>query len=134
MTLYVDSSAFARRYLQHERGHDRCVDHMADDPSWATSRVSTVEVARALHGAIAREQAVPLVLDAFQEDLAETVLVDVDQVTLALAREVAIDTGVRTLDAIHLASALRLADDELEFLTYDEQQARAAQRIGLRVA
>lgn len=39
----------------------------------------------------------------------------------------------RTLDAIHVASALSLGDDPHAFVTYDDRQAAAARKGGLRV-
>jgi predicted nucleic acid-binding protein len=40
---------------------------------------------------------------------------------------------LRTLDAIHVASALSLGDDLLAFVTYDERQAIAARLAKLPV-
>jgi predicted nucleic acid-binding protein len=40
---------------------------------------------------------------------------------------------MRTLDAIHLATALRSAADLDSFVTYDDRQAKAAVAAGLAV-
>ncbi|MGH9175191.1 MAG: type II toxin-antitoxin system VapC family toxin, partial [Vicinamibacterales bacterium] len=40
---------------------------------------------------------------------------------------------LRTLDAIHVAAALVLDLDDLEFITYDQRMARAATAHGLKV-
>lgn len=40
---------------------------------------------------------------------------------------------LRSLDAIHLATAVSIGDRNLEFVTYDERQAEAARQAGLRV-
>lgn len=40
---------------------------------------------------------------------------------------------LRTLDAIHVASALSLGGDLRAFVTYDERQASAARKAGLPV-
>jgi len=40
---------------------------------------------------------------------------------------------VRALDAIHLASALRLGDSLSAFVSYDARQLEAAERLGLPV-
>ena len=42
-------------------------------------------------------------------------------------------TGLRALDAIHVASALRLGDEVDTFVTYDLRQAFAARAMGLHV-
>jgi predicted nucleic acid-binding protein len=41
--------------------------------------------------------------------------------------------SLRTLDAIHIATALSLALPDLAFVTYDDRQAMAARTCGLRV-
>ncbi len=41
--------------------------------------------------------------------------------------------ALRALDAIHVASALRLGRDVDAFVTYDDRQASAARTAGLRV-
>ena len=40
---------------------------------------------------------------------------------------------LRTLDAVHLATALALGDDLLEILTYDGRMAEGARLLGLPV-
>ena len=40
---------------------------------------------------------------------------------------------LRSLDAIHLASALSIGDDPEAFVTYDERLAEAAREAGLNV-
>lgn len=42
-------------------------------------------------------------------------------------------TGLRALDAIHVASAMRLGGEVDTFVTYDVRQASAAGAIGLHV-
>jgi uncharacterized protein len=41
--------------------------------------------------------------------------------------------SLRTLDAIHLATAVSLVLPDLDFLTYDDRQAAAARALGLAV-
>lgn len=51
-------------------------------------------------------------------------------------RRTAIELGHATLgwlDAIHVATAIAIADRDLEFVTYDARQADAARTAGLRV-
>ena len=40
---------------------------------------------------------------------------------------------LRSLDAIHIATALAVGDRDLQFVTYDDRQAGAARQAGLRV-
>lgn len=59
--------------------------------------------------------------------------------TVPLTREVVLGAGllpvplVRSLDAIHLATALRLHPHVRPFITYDKRQAAAARALGLDV-
>ena len=51
-------------------------------------------------------------------------------------RRVAIELGDRTLkslDAIHIATALAIGERNLLFITYDDRQAEAARSAGLKV-
>jgi predicted nucleic acid-binding protein len=51
-------------------------------------------------------------------------------------RRRAVDISIGTLksmDAIHVATALTIADRDLEFITYDDRQAEAARSAGLKV-
>jgi len=60
------------------------------------------------------------------------VLVEISAQVRALAQTVT-PPAVRTLDAIHLASALRLSDQLTSFVTYDRRLADAAIAAGLTV-
>jgi predicted nucleic acid-binding protein len=131
--LYVDSSAFSKRFLQDEELHDECVEIMAAADEWATSRLTLVETPRALHQTTTPFTARQLT-NVFDTEVLDSLLVDIDRMTLAMARDVAIQTGIKSLDAIHLASALRVADGALSVLTYDKQQTAAAAQLGLRLA
>jgi len=60
------------------------------------------------------------------------VLVEISAQVRALAQTVT-PPAVRTLDAIHLASALPLSDQLTSFVTYDRRLADAAIAAGLTV-
>lgn len=101
--------------------------HLADGPVLATSRLAVVEVPRATALANPRPEVQREVADL----LASCLLVDVtDGVLLAAAALTSLT--VRTLDAIHLASALRIEPDEL--VAYDRRLIAAAAGHGLVVA
>ena len=42
--------------------------------------------------------------------------------------------GLRTFDAIYVASALQLGDELADFVSYDRRQLAAAERLGLRTS
>lgn len=94
--------------------------------SLASSAIAVVEVLRAVRIA----EPGPAGAQRAHRRLDETVLVDV---TRDLLLEAASYTSarVRTLDAIHLVSALRLGTREI--LVYDERLAEAAATAGLEV-
>ena len=130
MTLYVDSSALLKRYVdEHDSG--AAVGLMASDPVLVTSRLTEVEVrrnlARLLDGAAlaGTRRRLSTDLDAFA-------LVSLDAVTCNEAARIAEQTLCRSLDALHLAAALR-AGHATTVLTFDVRQAQVARAVGLSV-
>ena len=101
--------------------------HLANGPLLATSRIALVEVPRATSLA----NPAPEVEEETERLLASCMLVSVTDDLLRAAGGLA-STAVRTLDAIHLASALRVEPAEL--VTYDRRLASAAAERGLSVA
>ncbi|MHB1138567.1 MAG: type II toxin-antitoxin system VapC family toxin [Microthrixaceae bacterium] len=130
MTLYVDSSALLKRYVDD---HDSAaaIAHMSSDPVLVTSRVTEIEVRRNLTRLLGGAA-----LDAsrrrFAVDLDAFALVVVDAATCNEASRIAEQTLCRSLDSIHLASALR-AGSATTLLTFDRRQADAARMLGLSV-
>jgi predicted nucleic acid-binding protein len=70
----------------------------------------------------------------FEELYADLVTVGVDQELAVRAGEYAEDLGLRGYDAVHLATALELGDDEVVVVTWDRDLARATERVGWGVA
>ena len=119
---YFDASALVK--LSHaEPCSQALIDYLNTDTIDAsTSIIADVEVRRALRRVgVAGDQAVRgFYLVALDDDI----------------RAEAARLGspfVRALDAIHLATALAIADNQLEFITYDDRQAEAARAAGLKV-
>lgn len=112
-----------------EEPESEALAHYVDEvnPVLATSRVALVEVVRAVGlanpSADARDEAIRAVKSCL--------LVDVTDVVLRSAAGLASLT-VRTLDAIHLASAQRVGADEV--LVYDERLREAAAASGFATA
>ena len=101
--------------------------HLTEDHVLATSRIAVVEVSRATALANPSRD----VREEVDRLLASCTLVAVSAQLLRSARELA-GPALRTLDAIHLASALRIEADEL--LAYDERLLAAARERDLAVA
>jgi uncharacterized protein len=73
-------------------------------------------------------------LAAFEELSADLVTVGVDLELAARAGEYAEDLELRGYDAVHLATALELGDEEVVLVTWDRDLARAGERVGLGLA
>jgi len=129
MSQYVDSSAMLAVLLD-EPTTDRVRALLDADPDWLTGRHTFVEVRRNLCRMLA-----PLDLDAARADFAvhwaRTKIVELDPVTCDLAAQLAEATGVRTLDALHLAAARRVGGSDIAVLTLDHRLRDAAQALGM---
>ena len=102
-------------------------NHLATDVVLATSRLALVEVPRAARIANPSEE----LQQEAQRLLAACLLVDVSDHVLRSAAPLA-SRKIRTLDAVHLATALYIDADEL--VAYDRRLLTAAAAQGLPVA
>jgi predicted nucleic acid-binding protein len=124
-TVYMDASALVKLVLD-EPGHVDLRAYLGQRRSRATSVISTVEVPRAVARAIGVEAA------ALAPHLHGAIVLHLGADVAAAAARLGPVT-LRSLDAIHLASALELGDDLDDFVTYDRRLADAARSLGLRV-
>lgn len=131
MTVYADSSAILKRYVD-EADSDQANELLAADPVLVTGRHTIVEVRRNLTRLLSPTDATAA-RATFVADLASFAVVEVDAATCELAATIAEQTGVRTLDALHLGAARRLGT-VLTFVTFDVRQAHAARSLGFAVA
>ena len=131
MSLYVDSSALLKRYVD-EPDSEACDAILRSDPALVTGRHAVVEVRRNLARLVAPGELAE-VKASFARDLAAISLVELDAATCEAAAAIAEVTGVRTLDALHLAAANRVGGTALPLLTYDVRQAQAARSLGFTV-
>jgi predicted nucleic acid-binding protein len=131
MSLYVDSSALLKRYID-EPDSEAAEALLRSDPALLTARHTTVEVRRNL-ARLLDETDAAAARSAFSQDLRVLSIVELDEVTCEMAAGIAEMTGVRTLDALHLAAAQRVGGPAVPFLTFDLRQAQAARSMGLTV-
>ena len=129
--IYADSSALLKRYVD-EPDSDRAEELLAADRTLVTGRHAVVEVRRNLARVLSPSDATSA-RAAFAADLGSFSIVELDAGTCELAATIAEQTGVRTLDALHLGAARRLGT-VLTFLTFDVRQAQAARALGFAVA
>jgi predicted nucleic acid-binding protein len=132
---YVDSSALVKLFLDE---HDSDVARAMWDSGvpLTTSRVSHPELACALAAAVrsgrdSRSEVCSDVVDG--SFLQRASFVEVDEVLVKDAAVVGVRHGLSGLDAIHVASAVKLSDFAPVFVSWDERQRRAAFAEGLAV-
>ena len=131
MSTYVDSSALLKRYV--EEADSTAADALLRaDPALLTARHTIVEVRRNLARLLSGRELMAA-RAVFAEDLASFSLIELDEATCESAAMIAETTGARTLDALHLAAAQRVASPGVGFLTFDLRQAQAARALGLTV-
>jgi predicted nucleic acid-binding protein len=124
--VYLDASA-AVKLIVRERESASVRRFLAGQVTRVSSRVLAVEVIRAV------ARASPASLDQARSLLGVMEFVELDEEIAGRAAGLQ-PAGLRSLDAIHLASALSLADELDAFITYDARQADAAEALGLTVA
>jgi uncharacterized protein len=120
---YADSSALAKLVVDEPESEALERYLQSGAIPLISSRIAVVEVTRTatLSNPALRAEANAL--------LATCLLVDVGAAILERAAELA-SARLRSLDAIHLASALDVEPDEM--IVYDERLAEAASAVGLR--
>ena len=123
--VYLDSSALVKLAVR-EPESDALLRHLRRRRPWVSSALARTEVLRSLLPG--GEPA----LEAGRQVLARCDLIRVNDAVLRAAGRL-LPADLRSLDAIHLATALRLEDDLRELVTYDERLAGAGQHHGLRV-
>ena len=120
--LYLDSSAIVKLVVP-EPWSAPLVEEVASDPDVVSSEIALTEVVRAVgraKGSIGRAERI----------VRSIALVPIDRPILAEAAAMR-PWSLRSLDAIHLASALSLHPDVDAFIGYDARLLDAAASAGL---
>jgi predicted nucleic acid-binding protein len=125
----IDSSVLLSRYLSGPRSRE--AETLTSQPSVIVAcRITYVEVMRGVSFiASAVEQAMSTMM--FQDAWRRFTVVEIDEQLAQLAASIATVSGVRTLDAFHVAVATRTGADA--FITFDQRQAQAARAFDLNV-
>jgi predicted nucleic acid-binding protein len=131
VTLFVDTSALVRRYVQGA-GRDLVLDAMAADPVWCASALCRSETLLALHRLAVTPSQHERMWGHLRDDWDAFVVVPVDDRCLAHAVELGASYGLRTVDSVHLAAADRLPRPAT-YLTFDHRQIPAAAGLGFDV-
>ncbi len=123
--IYLDASALVKVIVQEEQSS--AVRAMMVDAVVTTSALSVVEVIRAVRR---RDESHTL---AARMTLAQASLIPIDQTVLGQAGLLG-PGSLRSLDAIHLASALLIREELEAFVAYDDRLLEAASALGMPVA
>jgi predicted nucleic acid-binding protein len=135
---YFDTSVLVKCYVE-EPGTPEAM-RLIRRHTVLSSALAPIELTGALRrqeasGALTRRQR-DHVLQKFQADRAQWTLLEMDSHVLARAEALVGAAPVKTLDALHLASALVFQSETSlrpPFITGDAQQRRAADTLGLNV-
>jgi predicted nucleic acid-binding protein len=129
VSLYLDSSALVK-LVQHEAESEalrRYLRAHASDQRVASELVRLEVVRSVLRGG-------PAAVAHARRQLARLYLVVMDRQVLDQAATLAPGSLLRSLDAIHLATAQLLGSELRSIVTYDARMAEAATGLGLSVA
>jgi predicted nucleic acid-binding protein len=123
--VYLDSSALVKLVV-HEPESEALADHLRERPTRVSSALARVEVIRAVrgHGQPAIRRARQLLQRISLLRLDDALLDDAAMLDA---------NNLRSLDAIHLASARALGDGLIEMVTYDHRMADAGATIAIAV-
>ena len=124
MTLFVDTSALVKRYVD-EPDRDLVLDAMAADEVWCASALCRTEALLVLHRIAATPRQAERLATMLRSDWDAFHVVPVDERCLASAADIGANYGLKAVDAIHLAAAARLPRP-VRYLTLDPRQVSAA--------
>jgi predicted nucleic acid-binding protein len=124
--VYLDSSAFVKLVIP-EAETAALTAHLRRRSVVVSATLLRTEALRAA------TRASPATILTVRRALRDIAFVDLSRDLLDQAGTLA-PTGLRSLDAVHVAAALSLGDDLDELVTYDARMAAAATASGLLVA
>ena len=123
---YLDASAVVKLLVQ-EAETTALRRRLRSWPRRASSALLRVELLRTV-----RRAGMPRLMEGARRQLANIDLVRLDDDLLERATDIEPATA-RSLDAIHLATALSIGSDLAAVVTYDARMSAAAQALGLPV-
>lgn len=124
MTWYLDSSAILKLIFQ-ENESAALVSAIRNQS--VSSSISRIEVVRVV------QRTNPESLSFAKAELSKLISVPISEAVMRIAESFAGMATLRSLDAIHVASALLLGSSIDGLITYDTQMAQNAKEMGLMV-
>lgn len=127
MTLYLDASALVKLVVEEQETVALRAFLQSSAAPRSTSALARTEVVSAVRSrgpeAVARARAL---IGGLHD-------VSVSRSVLDVAADIAVALGVRSLDAVHLATAVELGPSLERVVTYDRRMAIAASELGFEV-
>jgi predicted nucleic acid-binding protein len=131
--VYVDSSALIKRAVaerESEAVEEALEQHVEAQDALVSSTLAWIEIGRALRARLDREDH-DVVTEAIDDALSGIAERPITADVVSLARRIEPNV-LRSLDAIHLATAVLLDADTV--MTYDDRLAGVARHNGLTVS
>lgn len=121
--LYLDTSAFLKLIVREEFSRETR-QRLQSATAWSSTLLDVEAHRAALRLGLAG--------DVVAEALRHVTLVTIEDSTIQSARTVGTD-ALRSLDAIHLATAVEMGDDLEAVVTFDRRLAAAAAEVGMSI-
>ena len=135
--IYIDTSAYLKIFLK-EKGSDK-VRKLVKENSLLASAILTSECfsafSRRRQGKEINDKTFDMLVNRVKKDLPYLEIVRLTDDVLRRAEEILLHSTVRTLDAVHIASALLFQEStgiDLTFVTSDKKQAEFTNNKGLK--
>ncbi len=135
--IYIDTSAYLKIFLK-EKGSDK-VRKLVKENSLLASAILTSECfsafSRRRQGKEINDKTFDRLVNRVKKDLPYIEIVRLTDDVLRRTEEILLQSTVRTLDAVHIASALLFQEStgiDLTFLTSDKKQAEFTHDKGLK--
>jgi predicted nucleic acid-binding protein len=135
--IYIDTSTYLKLFLK-EKGSDKA-KKLVKENSLLSSAILTSEsfsaLSRRKQGKEIDDKMFDRLVNRIKKDLHYIEIVKLTDDVLKKTEEVILRSTARTLDAIHIASALlfqELTEIELIFITSDKKQEEVARHEGLK--
>jgi len=135
---YFDTSVLVKRYVKEEGS--AVARRLLQRYRFISSAIAPVELMSALSRRRAAEELTPrdflAIRSRLHKDRSYWELVEVGAIVLSQAEELVQKTGLRTLDAVHVASALTFQAASgltIPFITADVRQRDVAERLAFNL-
>lgn len=120
---YIDSSAIIK-LIKPEKESAALIKKLPN--GLIASRISRVEVTRT----IIRHE--PDLLDATYDVLADIQMIPVEDAIITIAENLPQFIDLRSLDSLHIATALSIKNVHKGVITYDKEMVKAAEALGFK--